>query len=295
MICNSKISLPELGEEPLKVGYGLALDIGTRSVGAYLYDLAKGTCAAQTSAANSQAIFGTTVMERIDYASEDSRMLRETAVIREQVFDLILKLTAEASAKTGRAVSFADVHYVSIAGNTVMQHLYAATSPGSIGAPPHKPVTLFGEQILAEPTMFFSPCLSGFVGGDLTSALLGSGASEKEQGTLLVDLGAEWGLALGNAGGFLCTSSSKEQAGASIGELIRQKGLWSENAEVLIAGSAGMSVDEAQRELDGVLPEELLEKAVYVGNAAGFGACRMLCEAGRREVKELAAGCRLLS
>jgi len=295
MIGNRPVSVPELGAEPLKIGYSLALDLGTCKIGAYLYDRASGTLLAETCADNRQSVFGTTVAERIAYASDDTKMLRETAVIREQVFDLILELTSEASEKTGKSASFSEIHYVSIAGNTVMQHLYAATSPKSIGIPPYKPVSYFGEELIAEPTMFFSPCLSGFVGGDLTAALLGSGAYKDEKITLLADLGAEWGLALGNADGFLCASASKDKAGAAIKELFQQQDLVSEKAEqVLIAGSAGMTLGEAEEELAGILPDDLLRKAVFVGNAAGNGACRTLCEAGRKEVKELAAKCRLL-
>lgn len=280
----------------MKTGYSLALDLGTRKVGAYLYDRASGILLAETSADNRQSMFGTTAAERIAFASDDTKMLRETAVIREQVFDMILELTSKATEKTGKPASFAEIHYVSIAGNTVMQHLYAATSPRSIGIPPYKPVSLFGEEMIAEPTMFFSPCLSGFVGGDLTAALLGSGAGKEKKTTLLADIGAEWGIALGSENGFLCTSSSKEEAGTAISELFRQEELSSEKTEkILIAGSAGMTFSEAEEELTGILPEELLRKAAFVGNAAGYGACRMLCEAGRKEVKELAAKCRLLS
>ena len=212
------LDAPQLPAAPLKEGLGLALDLGTTTVAAFLYDLKTGTCLAMKGALNAQHIFGADVISRIRYAENDRKLLQETAVIREQVFDLILELCRAAGESTGKTYLFSDIHYVSIAGNTVMQHIYAAISPASIGTAPFKPVSLFGEQILAEPTMYFCPCVSGYVGGDTTAGILSTGIYGAEETVLFADLGTNCEFALGNREGFLCCSAPAGPAFETVSE-----------------------------------------------------------------------------
>ena len=290
-----KEKAPVLPEEPLKLGLGLALDLGTETVGAYLYDAPAGRCIAAAGAANAQKMFGEDLMSRILFAETDEKFLRETAVIREQVFDLILKLC-------GSEYSFADIHYVTIAGNTVMEHLYGAVSPRSIGTPPHTPITLFGEQIIAEPIMYFCPCISGFTGGDITAGLMSSGLAEQEKMSLYLDLGKGFGMALGNREGFLCGSGAKySEIPGMLAKLLETKGIRVEDIEkVVLAGAFGADEAEVRTALQKIfaaedtepfVTEDLLKNAVYCGNAAGYGACLAHTAENREKLKKTAALC----
>lgn len=196
-IVMNRVSLPP---EPLKEGLGLALDLGTTTIAAFLYDLKTGGCIGETGAENNLSMFGTDVISRIRFADSDRNLLRMTAVLREQVYDLMTELC-------GTEHTFKDVKYLSIAGNTVMQHIFAAMSPKSIGEAPFKPLSLFGEEIIAEPTMYYCPCIAGYVGGDITAGILSSEIYRSEEKVMLIDLGTNCEFALGNKDGFICCSS----------------------------------------------------------------------------------------
>lgn len=196
-VVKNSVKLPP---EPLKEGLGLALDLGTTTIAAFLYDLKTGECIGETGAENRLSIFGADVISRIQYAENDRKLLQMTSVLREQVFDLMMELCRD-------GYSFTDVKYLSIAGNTVMQHIYAAMSPRSIGEAPFKPLSLFGEELIAEPTMYYCPCIAGYVGGDTTAGILSSGIADSDEKVMLIDLGTNCEFVLGDREGFLCCSS----------------------------------------------------------------------------------------
>lgn len=205
----------KLPPEPLKEGLGLSLDLGTTTIAAFLYDLKTGECIGETGAENALSIFGADVISRIQYAENDQKLLRMTAVLREQVYDLMTELC-------GTGHSFKDVKYLSIAGNTVMQHIFAAMSPRSIGEAPFRPLSLFGEELIAEPTMYYCPCIAGYVGGDTTAGILSTGIYESDEKVMLIDLGTNCEFALGDRNGFICCSSPAGpafEAGSGKGEL----------------------------------------------------------------------------
>ena len=197
--------LPPVPGEPA-MGLGLALDIGTTTVAAFLYERGTGKCLGSTGALNAQWRFGSDVISRISYAENDKKLLQLTSLIREEVYDLGLELCEKASTPE-KKYGMQNITYISIAGNTVMQHIFAAISPKSIGVKPFKPISLFGEELIAEPTMYYCPCISGYVGGDTTAGLLSTGIYDSEKTVLFADLGTNCEFALGNRDGFLCASA----------------------------------------------------------------------------------------
>jgi len=289
---------PKLPGEPIRIGTRLALDIGTETVGAYLYDVASGNCIAATGAENAQKIFGEDLMSRIAYAENDQKYLRETAVIREQVYDLILELCKKAEEETGKSSGFADIHYVSIAGNTVMEHLYAAVSPKTIGIPPYLPITLFGEEMIAEPTMYYCPCVSGFVGGDITAGLMSAGVYKNEEKTLYIDLGKGFGMALGNKDGFLCSAGAEmNEIPQMLARMRKEKGIGQDDIKkVVLAGAFGDEENALKAALKKKgFPEKMLDAAAFVGNAAGYGACMALSAENRETLKKIASLCKAIN
>lgn len=185
----------QIEPQPLKIGYGLALNIQPEQVGAALYELKTGQLLVKTEAPNALQQFGGAEFSLIDYAKNEKKALQLTAVLREQVFDLMLEMLKQAEEQTGRKVeeqtgemagektgkswSPQDVHYVAVAGTTLMQHLFAAMNPSGLGKLPPKPVSLFGEEIFAEPTMYFCPCVSASIGGDIIAAQMVLGVHRK--------------------------------------------------------------------------------------------------------------------
>lgn len=106
----------------------------------------------------------------------------------------------------------AQVRELSLAGNTIMQHIFLEMDPASIAVAPYRPMTLFDSVLpvrvpeLPGMDVYLAPCVAGYVGGDITTGLLASGLWEKKGPSLFLDVGTNGEMALGGKGGFLCCS-----------------------------------------------------------------------------------------
>ena len=192
-------------------GYGAACDLGTTTVALKLIDLATGTELAGESGRNAQTTYGADVITRIQYitehqASERSGLEELSDIIRTQIRDMIVSSAEEAGINTS------EIRFMFLAGNTIMQHIFAGISPESIAKAPFTPETLFdgGEvldlDIIPGMKTYLSPCVAGYVGGDITAGVLSSGADTKDETSLFLDVGTNGEMALGGSGGFICCS-----------------------------------------------------------------------------------------
>ncbi len=206
-VSGSKVLTDEVDIAPGGSGYGLAVDIGTTTVAAYLYDLKSGKCIAKTGAMNLQRAYGSDVISRIRHASDEKGLAELRELVRKQLSDM----AAEMCPDTSR------ISYVSIAANTVMQHLFAGLSPESIGVAPFTPLSLFGEEMPAadfisglapDAKLYLCPAVAGYVGGDITAGLLSSGVYKSEKSLLFIDIGTNGEMALGNKDAFLCCATA---------------------------------------------------------------------------------------
>lgn len=186
-------------------GLGLAVDIGTTTVAAYLYELSTGECIATRGAMNAQRSFGSDVISRIGHASSPEGLAALSTAIRQQ----ISSMAADMCPDTGR------IKYISIAGNTVMEHILTGLSPESIGKAPFTPLSLFGTELAAgelfpgfDCPAYICPAIAGYVGGDISAGLLASGADKSEETILFIDIGTNGEMALGNRDGFLCCATA---------------------------------------------------------------------------------------
>ncbi len=195
-------AIPPCGE-----GLGLAVDIGATTVAEYLYDLETGACLQTCGAMNAQRPYGSDVISRIHYASSPGGLSRLHGAIRTQVSSLARQLCGDRRA----------IRRVSIAGNTVMEHLFAGLSPESIGSAPFTPLSLFGREVPADDvldgfapdcTVYLCPAVAGYVGGDITAGLLSSRAYLDHQTVLFLDIGTNGEICLGNRDGFLCCAAA---------------------------------------------------------------------------------------
>ena len=129
----SKVLTDETDIAPGGSGLGLAVDIGTTTVAAYLYDLSSGKCIAKCGEMNRQRAYGSDVISRIRHASTPEGLEELCSLIRRQISDMAASMCPDLTR----------ISYVSIAANTVMQHLFAGLSPESIGVAPFTPLSLF--------------------------------------------------------------------------------------------------------------------------------------------------------
>ena len=184
-----------------RTGLGAAADLGTTTIAVKLFDLETGEPLGSKSAWNLQQSCGADVISRIDYCMKNRdglEFLSNTA--RNQLKDMILELCKE----KGR--SFEDLKEVFLAGNTVMQHIFAGIDPESLAKAPFTvpcyfengaPSDFFGAEI------YYSPCAAAYVGGDITAGLLGSGVYKKDGTNLFIDIGTNGEMAIGGKDGFI--------------------------------------------------------------------------------------------
>ena len=206
-ICTEGADRP-LGTDPIFTTLGGAVDIGTTTLAARLYD--KTGLLATASAPNPQRDFGADVISRIGKAME-GRAGELAACVRQAVNGLLFDLCKQAGREP------AEVDALVVTGNTAMLHLLTMTDPSPLAAAPFDAKELFGSKISAKSldlngspdcTVWLPRCMSAFVGGDITTALLAAGLCEKQDTALLVDIGTNGEIALWKGGALLCCSTA---------------------------------------------------------------------------------------
>lgn len=191
-------------------GFRVAIDIGTTTIAMELLGKDSGKKLHAVTCINGQRAYGADVISRIQ-ASVDGRKKELQECIRRDLLKGIRQLTEE----TG--ISMKMIDRISIAGNTTMGHLLMGCPCDSLGVYPFEPVNidfikesfpeiLNSEECEAEVEIL--PGISTYVGGDIVSGLYACGFDKSEEISLLVDLGTNGEMALGNKDRILVTSTA---------------------------------------------------------------------------------------
>ncbi len=195
-----------------KRNFCIAADIGTTTVVCHLVDLRDGQSLGRAARYNSQVAYGADVIRRIIHATEspeNETALREAIV--SDVNELIRELTTKHRLSTG------DISVISAAGNTTMMHLMLALPPENIrkepytGAAYHLPpfrAAEVGLQINPRGLLYCLPCVAGFVGADIVSGIYASGLAQSDEVRMLIDIGTNGEIVIGNKEFLVCASAS---------------------------------------------------------------------------------------
>lgn len=201
-----KASLPESE-------YDIAADIGTTTIAMELIGKDSGKVLHTVTAINSQRVYGADVITRIK-ASVDGRKQDLQESIRKDLRTGIRRLLQEAGVKSGK------VGRIILSGNTTMGHLLMGYDCTTLGVYPFTPVNLdfitgtvreiLGDQEehTEQAQVVLLPGISTYVGGDIVSGLYACGFYQEEEICLLVDLGTNGEMALGNQEKILVTSTA---------------------------------------------------------------------------------------
>ncbi len=184
--------------------YGLAVDIGTTKLAAYLVNLETGETAAKTGAMNPQIAYGEDVISRIAYANDhpDGAQTLEAKLV-ETLNHLVDELCAEAK------VSRAQVVEAVIVGNTAMHHLFVGLPVKQLGEAPYVaavgeamefPASQVGLELAVGAYVYLPPNIAGYVGADHVSMLLGAGLQDTTQTSVALDIGTNTEISLFHAG-----------------------------------------------------------------------------------------------
>lgn len=180
---------------------GCAVDIGTTTVVAYLLDLETGKTLSVASALNPQSARGADVVSRIEAAALPGGLAELTGLIRNCLAGLLADCLRQADGRPEEVVEAV------IAGNTVMLHLAAGISPSGMAATPFVPAFLgaleqrpgdWGLPMLPAGRLWLLPGAAAFVGGDITASVMASGLDTREELALMVDIGTNGEMVLGN-------------------------------------------------------------------------------------------------
>ena len=184
---------------PLTDGYLLAFDIGTTSVVAYLMDQSNGALLASAGAHNPQAVYGADVISRIQAALQ-GHLSDLAGLIRTCVTDLGTEVCRNAG------IQPTAVGVICLVGNPAMQQLFLGISPENLAAIPFSPVLTKAEAqpccpylpAFPQAQLLTVPDIAGFVGADTVAGVLSSGLYETEALSVLVDIGTNGEMVLGN-------------------------------------------------------------------------------------------------
>ncbi len=190
---------------------GVALDIGSTTLALHLCDLATGQVLASRGAMNPQIRFGEDLMSRLSYAMENPGGLQDlTGAVREAAARLIAEAVAEAGATPE------DVLELVAVGNPIMHHIFLGLDPCEIGVAPFTlavdgaidmPARDLGLAIAPGAMVHLLPCIAGHVGADAAAAILSDAPHARDEVTLLVDVGTNAEIVLGNRARLLACSS----------------------------------------------------------------------------------------
>ena len=191
--------------------YGVALDIGSTTLSAHLCDLATGEVLAEAGRMNPQIRFGEDLMSRVSWVMMHPGGEAElNAAVRETVNGLIADLIAEAG------VSADAVLALTVAANPIMHHLFFGLSPVELGGAPfalavdgalRASAADLGLAINPGATVYALPCIAGHVGADAAGVLLAEAPHQRSEVNLIVDVGTNAEIMLGNRERLLAASS----------------------------------------------------------------------------------------
>lgn len=184
-------------------GKGMAIDVGTTTIAARLYDCADGTILGEALEANRQAPYGADVITRIDAAGNGHR-----ADLHNSVLTQLTEMTHDCMKQAG----ISSVDRAVVTGNTTMLHFYEDLDASGIAVVPFTPTSLFGINsaypVCGAPT-HLPHCIGSYVGADIVCAILASGMmSHSEEISLLADLGTNGEIALYQDGKLYCCSTA---------------------------------------------------------------------------------------
>ena len=186
------------GPTPGQSGYAVACDIGTTTVVCRLLNLSTGEQLSSVSGSSSQSIFGGDVLSRLESAKEGHADEIHEMIIH-QVNHYIEELCRE------EQIQKEEIKRLAVSGNTIMMHFFAGIDPSAKSTAPFEPVSLFGETksgaeigLDFEADVFLCPAVSGFIGSDLACGILASGMHLSKEKILLIDLGTNTEVVMGN-------------------------------------------------------------------------------------------------
>ena len=191
--------------------YGAAIDVGSTTIAVHLCDLTSGEVLASAGAMNPQIRFGEDLMSRVSYAMLNPEGAGQMTRAVRQAIGKLISGTAEQA-----GCSVEDVLEITLVGNPVMHHLLLGLDPSPLGTAPFALATDHAVDIRASEIdidlhpntrAYLLPCIAGHVGADTAAVMLAETPWEREEISLVIDVGTNAEIVLGNRQRLLAASS----------------------------------------------------------------------------------------
>lgn len=191
--------------------YGAAVDIGSTTVALYLCNLRTGELLAAESEMNPQIVYGEDVMSRIQYTIEYPDGLEK---LHKAIIGTLNKLLKEAAKTAG--IKTEEILEMVLVGNSTMHHILLNLHPKDLGLAPFVPAIHasmdvkareLGLHINPSGNIHVLPTIASFVGADTSAMILAEEPHKQDENWLLIDVGTNAELVLGNRKRLVCTST----------------------------------------------------------------------------------------
>lgn len=205
----------EVGDTSNEV-YGLAVDIGTSKIVIHLVNLVNGETIAVGAVENPQLVYGEDVLSRISHASinyENLKLLQKLLI--DGINNLLFKLCGDAGVNPSR------IYELVVVGNTAMHHLFLGVYPKYLALSPYTPafkksINLvardLGLKVNSNGFITVLPIVAGFVGADAIADVLATGIHKLSEYSLLIDIGTNTEIFVGNRDSLICCSCASGPA-----------------------------------------------------------------------------------
>ncbi|MEN8257309.1 MAG: ASKHA domain-containing protein [Thermodesulfobacteriota bacterium] len=179
----------------------VALDLGTTHLEASLIDLMTGDVLGQANIANGQIAYGTDILTRIHFAATNHGLQTLQKAVVSSINSLIAQLSS------GAKISSAGIRALAVSGNTTMVHFLLAVDPATLCREPYIPLVNspdichgadLGLTMNGLAPVWIMPSVGSYFGGDLISGIIASGLDERSGPAMLIDVGTNAEVVLGN-------------------------------------------------------------------------------------------------
>ncbi len=191
--------------------YGLAVDVGSTTIAAHLCDLSSGEVVASAGVMNPQIRFGEDLMSRVSYIMMNpGGEVELTAAVRDALQNLVEDVAAQAGTTAENILD------VCVVGNPIMHHLLLGVNPVELGGAPFALASdeavrvrarEIGLHLHPSARVYVLPCIAGHVGADAAGVILSEAPYLRDELNLVVDVGTNAEIMLGNKKHMLACSS----------------------------------------------------------------------------------------
>ena len=274
---------------------GLAIDIGTSKIVGYIVDLAVGKTIGMGSIENPQAMYGEDILSRITFAMADDEKLEALQkLVVEGINEVIHRVCTEANVNPN------DIYEATVVGNTAMHHLFLTIQPKHLALSPYTPairgpMNVYTKElnIKMNPNgiIHVLPVIAGFVGADAVADVLASGIYDLEELSLLIDIGTNTEIFVGNAADIISCSCA---SGPAFEAAHIKHGMKAATGAIEKVRIDPDSYEVEYETIDGAKPMGLCGSAV-VDIIAGLLKCGIINRQGRFECNVTSPRLRILN